>query len=468
MVSLCPSGFVNVGCVICVVLMSLVFTSCDRNSSGKNGEPDSQLATGKTPISPEIQADFDKAVDEAVKAIGKSDINGAKEILTSLCKQHPSLQPPGIILSQIFVRTRNGNIIKPVLDMTTNETPDDPEAYILLGEIALQQREFTVADLLLREGELKLTKYSANKIRKKNLTSLLLRLQSLLAEVRGKWELYYQLADKRIAHDGELPALLRQKGIALFQQKKDAEAASLFARADNIKIKPTDSQPNNAEQGLPAEAMLSRLYLARGDHDSAKKYLTDALAKHPNSREVLLLSIQSRLNDNTPEEAKKLADKLAGDFPDFEAATRIRATIALYLNDYPAAEKLFQELIVISPSDTQAVNGLALALCEQNDPKKLQRAIDYARDNVSKNQQNTEFWSTFGWVLFKANQFDASKQALQRSTASGVSSATAYYIANLERQAGNKDEAKRLLNLALNSTAPFAKRRDAAKLLSEL
>jgi tetratricopeptide (TPR) repeat protein len=451
--------------MFCVVLILLTFASCN-NSQQSNTTKEPQIATTDPMTLPEVKTDLQKAID----AFNKSDINGAKNILADLHKKHPALPPPGIHLARFFAQTRNGNIIKPVLDMTTNEPPDDPEAYILLGEIALQQREFTVANLLLKEGEAKLAKYVVYPQRKKNLTSSLLRIQSSLAEIRGKWELYGQLADKRIAHDGELPALLRQKGVALFQLKKESEAATLFARAD--KIKPTDEKQNNAEQGLPAEAMLSRLYLARGDKENAKKYLADAFLNHPNSREVILLSIQSRLNDDKPEEAKELADKLAKDFPDFEPATRILAMIALYLSDYPTAENLFQKLIVVSPSDGQAVNGLALALCEQNDTKKLQRAFEYAGDNVNKNQQNTEYLGTLGWVFFKAKRFEDAKQALQRSIVSGQTSPTnAYYLANLERQTGSeksKEEAKRLINEALKSPTPFAKRREAVKLLEEL
>ncbi|MDR1054030.1 MAG: tetratricopeptide repeat protein [Planctomycetaceae bacterium] len=449
---------------ICVVLMLLTFASCNKlPQSSTTKEP--QIVTTDPRTLPEVEADWKKAIE----AFNKSDINGAKNILADLYKKHPALPPPGINLAIFFAQTKNGNIIKPLLDMTTNETPEDPEAYILLGEIALQQRELTVASLLLKEGEAKLAKYVVYPQRKKNLTSSLLRIQSALAEIRGKWELYGQLADKRITHDGELPALLRQKGVALFQLKKESEAATLFARADKIA---TDEKQNNAEQGLPAEAMLSQLYAARGDKENAKKYLTDALSKHPNSKEVILLSIQSRLNDDKPEEARELANKLVKDFPDFEPATGILAMIALYLSDYPTAENLFQKLIVASPSNGQAVNGLALALCEQNDTKKLQRAFEYAGDNVNKNQQNTEYLGTLGWILFKAKKFGDARQALQRSVVSGQTSPTnAYYLANLEKQTGNeksKEEAKRLLNEALKSPAPFAKRREAIKLLEEL
>ncbi|MDR2171023.1 MAG: tetratricopeptide repeat protein [Planctomycetaceae bacterium] len=450
-----------------------IFSSCN---SYKPQPDDSQVDDPVEESGAESQIDdyvkkipsFADEYKKASDAFDKSDIAGAKNIFADLYKQYPELPPPGIFLLQFFIQSKNGNNIKPILEMTTNETPNDPEAYILLADVALQQQELTAAELLLLEAESKLTKYSVNTTRKKSMTSSLLRSQSLLAEVRGRWKDYEELATKRIKHDGESAILLRQKGIALFQQNKEAEAEKIFQLADKIKTKKTKQ---NTEQGLPAEAMLSRLYATRGNNEKSKKLLNDALEKYPNSKEVILLSIQSRLDENKPEEAKILADKLAANFPEFEAATKIKATIALYLNDFTTAEKLFQDLIILAPSDHQAKNGLALALCEQNDPKKLKRALEYANDNVNKNQQNSEYWSTLGWILLNTKQIDAAKQALQQSinTSNGsITPATAYYLAQLEKQTGNKNQAKQLLEKALQNQTPFAKRRDAQKLLNEL
>jgi cytochrome c-type biogenesis protein CcmH/NrfG len=115
------------------------------------------------------------------------------------------------------------------------------------------------------------------------------------------------------------------------------------------------------------------------------------------------------------------------------------------------------------------MNGLALAQCEQGDPQKLQRALEYARENVRKNQQETDHWATLGWVLYKANQWEASEQALQQAGATGrVNAATAYYLSRLAMQTGRIAEAVQFLEAALDTSAPFAKRRDAVKLLNEL
>lgn len=417
---------------------------------------------------------------KANNAFINSDIAGANNILINLHKQYPELPPPGILLLKIYAANGKHNRIKHVLDMTTNDSPDDPEAYLILAQLAMKQEEYTAAELLLKEAESKFSNNNVNPVksaaRKKNLLSALLSLQSNLAKIRRRWIDYGQLADKRIQLEGKSADLLRQKGIALFQQNKDAEAAAIFTQADNISSSSTNtnsSSPNtnqnNSEQGLPAEAMLYQLYNERGDTEKAKKYLADALKKYPKSKEVILLSIHSRLREDKLEEAKSLAENLIKNFPDFELATRYLATIALYLNDYQTAENLFQNLIIKTPSDSHAINGLALALCEQKNNKKLQRAIEYARDNVNKNQQNVEYWSTLGWVLYNANQIEASRQALQKAVATGkITSDTAYYLANLEKNAGKTENAKKLLIKALENKAPFVKKRDVTKLLNSL
>jgi tetratricopeptide (TPR) repeat protein len=139
------------------------------------------------------------------------------------------------------------------------------------------------------------------------------------------------------------------------------------------------------------------------------------------------------------------------------------------LNDYSTAEKLFEELLLASPLETQNANGLALALCEQDSPETLRRALAYASEIVQKDQSNSEYLGTLGWVLYKANQLEQSANALKQSAAAGqINAATAYYFARLAVKTGKVEEAKQLLGAALQGESPFAKRRDAVLLLKEL
>ena len=59
----------------------------------------------------------------------------------------------------------------------------------------------------------------------------------------------------------------------------------------------------------------------------------------------------------------------------------LRGLVALWEKDWAEAEKNFQKVLDDSPMDVAAVNNMALALVEQDDPAKRQRALDYAGYN---------------------------------------------------------------------------------------
>ncbi|MDR0392587.1 MAG: tetratricopeptide repeat protein [Planctomycetaceae bacterium] len=430
--------------------------------AGTTSTPVAPSDPNATVTDPAVKAELEKAA----AAFNNSKFPETLDILKALYASHPEVAPPRVVLAQMFAMAKLGDAVRANLELATEDTPTDPEAYLLLGEIALRQRNLTAAELLLRRADETLKGYTASPVRRKNLTSSLLRVTSDLYESRQRWAQMEQCIDSQISFDGQNATSLRRKGIAVFRQDRDEEAQKLFLQADQL-----DRTSNNesGQKGLPADAAMSQLYLARGDKDKARTHLENALKAYPQSKEVLALSIQMRISDDKLEEAKPLAEKLLADDPTSSGAKRLRATVGLYLREYTLAEKLFQELLLESPTDAQAQNGLALALCEQDSQDKLKRALEYAVDNVRKNQNNGEFWGTLGWVQYKANAIEDAAKSLRQSVATGqINAATAYYHARLAVKSNKIDEAKQFLNLALQGNNQFAKRREAAQLQQEL
>jgi tetratricopeptide (TPR) repeat protein len=422
-------------------------------------------ATTSTAADPAVSPEVKAGLDNAVKAFNESKINDVLTILKELYAKNPEIAPPRVVMAQMFAQTKLGEAVLGNLELGTEETPNDPEAYLLLGEIALRQRSLTAAELLLKRAAELVNNYSANETRKKNLTSSILRVLSDLYEARQRWEQMEKSVDKQIQFDGVNTTLLRRKGIAVFRQNRTDEAKQLFLKADQL-----DQTNKEVEQkGLPADAAMSQLYLITGDKDNARKSLETALKTYPQSKEVLALSVQMKVSDDKLEEAMPLAQKLLSDDPTSIPAKRLCATVALYLKNYALAEKLFQDLLLDSPTDASAQNGLALALCEQDTGEKLKRALEYAVDNVRKNQNNGEFWGTLGWIQYKANLLEDAVKSLRQAAATGsINAATAYYSAQLAVKNNKNDEAKQLLTRALQGNNQFAKRRDAALLLETL
>ncbi|MDR2345281.1 MAG: tetratricopeptide repeat protein [Planctomycetaceae bacterium] len=418
-----------------------------------------------------LDKEIQEAYDKATAAFKESKFDEALDILKTIYAKRPETTPPRILMASMFAQAKLGEAVRAALEMGTEETPNDPEAYLLLGEIALRQGNLTATDLLLRKAAETVNGYSANITRKKNLTISTLRLYSTLYEVRRRWEQMEQCIDQLIQQEGQNATLLRRKGIAIFNLKRDDEAKKIFLQADQLDQTNKGTDPKGTEsKGLPADAAMSQLYLTRGDKDTARKYLEAALATYPKSKDVLILTVQMRINDDKLEEAMPIAQKLLAEDPTSAPARRLCATVALYLQNYTLAEDLFQNLLLESPSDAQAQNGLALALCEQDkNPEKLKRALEYAVDNVRKNQNNGEFWGTLGWIQYKLNNLNDAENSLRRAASTGsINAATAYYTAKLAMKNNKNDDAKQFLTLALKGDHQFAKRREAAKLLNEL
>ncbi len=409
-------------------------------------------------VSPELTATLQKAAD----AFNASDFEGTLKLLRAIYEKHPEISPPRIILAQWFAKAQLPDAIRVSLEAATEEVPEDPEAYLLLGEISLRQGELTAASLLFERVEKLLQSYAANPQRKKLLLISLYRNSATLAETRKKWDRMEAAIDERIALEGKTAELLRQKAIAAFWQNRDEEAKRFLEQADGL-------DANLSAGGFPAEAVLSQLYILRGDSAKGKTFLEEALKKYPKSREVLTLSVLMRISEEKLDEARALAEKLLAEDPQSASAKRLLATIALYQEDYPAGEKLFRELIVASPADTAAYNGLALALCEQDDSDKLRLALEYATENVRRESNNGEFLGTLGWVLYKMKNYEQALKILQQAAAAGkVNAQTAYFLARFAFQNGQVDQAKQLLQAALQDNQPFAKRQEAKNLLKEL
>ena len=341
-------------------------------------------ATAQPAAAPVVDPVIEAGVMAAVASFNEADFAGALERLQTLYAQFPQLAPPRIVMAQWFAQADLGEAVRASLEMATDETPDDPEAFILLGEILLRQRYLTAAELLLDTARVKLETYTVNPERRELMQDSWLRNAIMLAEARERWDISLALLTRASEQSGETPTMLRQKGIALFQLERDAEALAMLAKADTLAA--TLDEP---DVGLPAEAAIAQLYQLRGDRANVQRYLAEALRKYPQSREVVVLSIQSRIHDDQLEDARVLAERLLTENPDWQPAKRLLATVALYLGDYVGAERLFQELILESPGDEQITNGLALAQSEQDDPVKLQRALEYAQENVRRKRNHS-------------------------------------------------------------------------------
>ena len=215
------------------------------------------------------------------------------------------------------------------------------------------------------------------------------------------------------------------------------------------------------------------------DHEKkAQEWFVAGLTAAPRDLNTRLMAAQWAWETNQLDEAKKQAAAALQLDAKSLRAKQLSGLIALFQKDYKAAELYFESAVLQEPKNSGASNNLALALIEQKDEAKRDRALQYAEANVQKNSKWAEGYSTYGWVLYKLGRLDDAEKALQQSiSASGgsVGPETEYYLARILADVGKRDndpkrltDAKRLLEEAVKTTSPFAQKSDANELLQEL
>ena len=404
-----------------------------------------------------LSAEEEAKYKEALELFNKQDFSGSLAALQELYASNPAARPPRLIVARWFAELQNPQAVKLSLEQATAETPDDPEAYYSLAEFAIREGSFTAAELLTQRGDQALAKYDANPKRQKNMKRTSYVVKLAYSNARKRWNDSLRAVAELIRLDGETAELDRAYARILFQQKEDEKARQALQRAE--KLDP---------EGLPTDAAMAQLYATRGDKEKTKASLDAALKANPKSTKVLLLSISSALSENELDSAWNLVQRL---YKEDKSADVLKTygKVALFRSDFKSAEAAFQEAVRQNPLDTDASGGLALALCEQGDPDKCKRALQYAASNIQKQSNNRDFLATLGWTLYKAGQTDEAVKVLQQSIADGqINAASAYYFAVILHEKGQDDVAKQLLTAAVSTTPPFAKRGDAEKLLAEL
>ena len=255
---------------------------------------------------------------------------------------------------------------------------------------------------------------------------------------------------------------LRQKASILFRLQKESEARKIFDKADEL-------EKDSKEKGIPASAAMAQLYLVRGDLNKAAELLNKAIVDAPDSKEVLALAVVHRIRENKINEAEKFVERLMKVDPNSSEPKRLAARLALFAEDYTKAEKLFQELVILSPTDESAINGLALALCEQKNRDKLNRAVEYARENVRRNDQNIEYLGTLAWVLFLSENYNEANEILAKAISGKIFNITnMYYLARVALHSDKKEDAVKILDTIIKKGSPFPKRNEAERILGQI
>jgi tetratricopeptide (TPR) repeat protein len=401
-------------------------------------------------------------INNAIGRFRDRDIVGCRALLERARSNNAKLPPPGVMMSVLWLGVNQLQPARAELEDTAVKFPGDPEPYMMLGDLAFQERRITDADVLFSKATELTTVFTENPKRKRDFEIRCHAGSAAVAESRKQWDVAQKHLDGWLELDPDNASARQRLGIVLFQLGKQQEALAEFKEAKKLDGK-----------AVHPELAMARLYDDAKQRDTAKKLIEQAVKSAPQDPAVLLATAQWYVGQNDLPAATVNADKALKLDPKSLEAKVVRGAIARVSRDYPTAEKYFNEAHVQSPGNFPASNSLALVLVETDDKESRQRALEMAEANVamhrdgSPNQANA--LTTLAWIYYKLDRReDAEKILSQISQNNQLTTDGAYYVAKLLADRGEKDRARKILEEVLTNEAMFATRADAVDLLATL
>jgi tetratricopeptide (TPR) repeat protein len=397
-------------------------------------------------------------VGDAIARFKDRDFDGALKLLKEAAKKDSNLPPAQMIMVELFAQANLPMGVRNALDRATFDSPDDPEAYIVMGDFALRERRITEAALLYQKARELASKFNKSRKRKELLEPRVLSGLATIEEIHENWAGAQMLLNAWLNLEPKNAETMQRLSRCLFLQKDAPGALAMLKRA-------AEADPTM----LTPEAVLGQLYQRVGDRKNATIWMTEAINAAPKDVKTRMAAAQWALEMGKMDDARTQIEAAMQLDPKSLDAKILCGIVALFDKDYSRAETYLVSAHNQSPGNFAASNSLALALVEQKDEAKKRSALEYAVANVQQNPKLAEAASTCGWVLYNLGKLDDAEKAFQTAISGGqISPSTAYYMARLSCDRGRKEQARRLLEIALKSTGPFALRQDAKALLEEL
>jgi tetratricopeptide (TPR) repeat protein/serine/threonine protein kinase len=154
-----------------------------------------------------------------------------------------------------------------------------------------------------------------------------------------------------------------------------------------------------------AYRFLGMIHLGRRQYDLALEELNDALARSPNSPDVLLAKAQIYLWQGKAQEALEVVHPLAQKPPpNAEYALNVRGDIFRSLGRLDAAAADYRRLIQLRPDNIDSYVSLALVYCKQGQPDKARQCLDQL---IEANPKSATAYLQRGRFLRDQGQFEA-------------------------------------------------------------
>jgi len=400
-------------------------------------------------------------IDNAIQRFRNGDVKGTRKYLEIAKEKYPKLPPTDVTLAKMQMAARHNQAARILLERVVTETPDDPEAYLLLADQAFAAGRTTEAQALFELAAPLVEKYGQNAKRKRNFTIRLLAGRAAVYERRRQWEQAYDLLKQWVEKDPDNAAAHQRLGIALFRLQKVSEAIEEFGKARQIK--PDVAHPY---------VTLGLLFSQQGDMDKAQQAFEKAYAENKADAATAQTYAEWLIQQGKLDQAQTVASALLQQEKGKDSinALLLDGIVAYMKGQTDRAEQSLSQVLRLDPSNAKATNLLALLLIQSDNAADRERALSHAEVNADRFPNNAQANITKAWVLYRLGRAKEAQESLQKGArARQLTADSAFLIAKILMEQNRKEEAKRALEQIVNQkTGIFIFRQEAQQLLDQL
>lgn len=398
-------------------------------------------------------------VQQAITRYRNNDIDGALQFLERAKAANPQLPPAQAVLARLHIAAGQSAAANVSLERAVRDHPDDPEAYLILAEIALREQHLTAAEQLFQKGLSVNESLPDGQKRKQTGARRAMAGLARIAEQRSDWDSAAKWLERLAQTQPGQAEVWQRLGRARFLTDQVDAAREALAKAKQL----------NAELEHP-QVTIGRLYRQQGKNQEAEAALNAAMQSDADNRATRLAYAQYLLQTDQLEESRKNLDQILEEERNYVSALLWAGVAARMAGEPRTAERHLSRAHLLDPGNVTVTNQLAMALSEQDDPEKLRRAAGFAAAAAQQQPSDGNLRTTLGWLLYQLGNHARAQQELtealklQRS----LNADSRFLLARILYDRGRNDQAAQILKPAMQMDGIFVKRKDAETLLGSI
>ncbi len=399
-----------------------------------------------------------KAMEQAVDAYAAGNNEEMTRILTEQRKANPVIPPVELLQAGLYYGVGNADVGRQLLEQAALKYPDYPGIYFAFARLAISQQRMTDAQALLEKGQriLKAKQLSDDEVEH---YTVLMHESSIDVEMNNQ---QYDEARKTIE---QLRAIRPDNPKINLTQAElefiDKDYKSSFARLQEFH----KANPNSA---LP-ELVMASWFQQQANEAETQNWIRRAAEAYPDNASVQLSFANYALSVGDFPAANSAVKKVEDIAGEIGPTVLLKAKMAFANEAYGMAEIHYEKLAKLQPTSFDNSNMYALSLIESDSQEKKQLALNIAQRNFQQLPDNAIAQAAFGWVLLKAGETEKAQTLLTRAARTPqLAPEISYFLATLFHQTGKSQQAKIILEPAMEAKGLFLYRNPAAKLMNQI